>query len=134
MNLAFSSIPEKKIPDVIRDCYWPLLDLAEDFGGVGIEATGFTLEKIESIDQSWIKKLKTLIKSGKCEFIGSGYSQLIGPLVPAVVNRKNLSLGHEIYERLLGMKPETAYVNEQTYAQGLVELYLEAVGQRRARA
>ncbi|MDP3645899.1 MAG: glycoside hydrolase family 57 [bacterium] len=126
MNLAFSSIPEKKIPDVIRDCYWPLLDLAEDFGGVGIEATGFTLEKIESIDQKWIQKLKKLIKNGTCEFIGSGYSQLIGPLVPASVNRKNLSLGHEIYERLLGMKPGTAYVNEQTYARGLVELYLEA--------
>ncbi|MBI4088152.1 AAC(3) family N-acetyltransferase [Candidatus Kaiserbacteria bacterium] len=93
---------------------------------IGIEATGYTLERVESIDPRWIKKLRQLIKNGTCEFIGSGYAQIIGPLVPADVSKKNLEYGDEIYKRLLGIKPEIAYVNEQTYAQGLVSIYLEA--------
>lgn len=127
LNIAFSSIAEKNIPAVIRNCYWPILNLADDFNvRIGIEASGYTLEKIEAIDPSWIKKLKRLIKDGRCEFIGSGYAQIIGPLVPAEVNRKNLEFGNEVYKKLLGVKPEVAYVNEQTYAQGLVGQYLEA--------
>ena len=127
LNLAFSSIPEKNYPDVIKNCYWPLLEMAADLDiKIGIEASGYTLERIESIDPRWIKKLKQLVKKGACEFIGSGYAQIIGPLVPADASKKNLEYGDEVYKRLLGIKPETAYVNEQTYAQGLVSVYLEA--------
>ena len=127
LNLAFSSIPEKNIPLVIHNCYWPLLRLADDLNvKIGIEATGYTLEKIGAIDPRWIEKLKQLIKKGKCEFIGSGYAQIIGPLVPAEVNKKNLEFGADVYKKLLGVRPVTAYVNEQTYAQGLVSVYLEA--------
>ena len=30
LNLAFSSIPSESRLEVIRKCYWPLLDLAEE--------------------------------------------------------------------------------------------------------
>src|SRR5437762_10321502 len=127
LNLAFSAIPEESLPVVIKNCYWPILSAAEDFDiKIGIEATGYTLERIAEIDPLWIKKMKQLIKNGTCEFIGSGYAQIIGPLVPAEVNQKNLAYGDAVYERLLGIKPEIAYVHEQTYAQGLTSLYLEA--------
>ena len=68
----------------------------------------------------------SLIAQGRIELIGSGYSQMIGPLVPARVTAENLRLGHEIYARLLGVRPRLALVNEQAYAAGLVGLYRDA--------
>jgi hypothetical protein len=127
LNLAFSSIEEEQRPDVITRCYWPLLQLPEQIGApLAIEASGFTLECIAAIDPSWIGELRRLIAAGMIEFVGSGYAQLIGPLVPARVNEANLALGHEVYERLLWVKPQIALVNEQAYASGLVPLYLTA--------
>lgn len=126
MNLAFSSIEEEQRDEVVRRCYWPLLKLAEAHGPIGIEASGFTLEEIEARDPSWIRKARTLIARGKVELIGSGYTQLIAPLVPARVTEENLRIGHAIYEHLLGKRPTLALVNEQAYSGGLVGLYLDA--------
>lgn len=127
LNLAFSSIEEEQRPEVIEKCYWPLLKLAKNFHmPLGIEATGYTLETIETLDPAWVRTLKDLCQSGLIEFVGSGYSQMIGPLVPPEITRKNLALGDKIYQRLLGLKPRIALVNEQAYAPGLIPLYIEA--------
>ncbi len=67
-----------------------------------------------------------VIAAGRIELIGSGYSQMIGPLVPARVTAENLRLGNAIYEKRLGTKPRLALVNEQAYSAGLVGLYLDA--------
>jgi hypothetical protein len=92
----------------------------------GIEAPGYTLESIASIDPSWIDELRDLTTNGPCEFIGSGYSQMIGPIVPAKVNAANLRIGNATYEKLLGFRPAIAFLNEQAYASGLVKLYIDA--------
>src|SRR6185312_7952750 len=126
LNLAFSSIEEEQRGEVIEHCYWPLLRLAEKHGPIGLEATGFTLEEIAKRDPEWILRARELIQSGRIELIGSGYAQIIGPLVPAQVTEKNLQLGHDIYHRLLGITPSLALINEQAYSGGLVGLYLDA--------
>lgn len=127
LNLAFSSIPEKDYPVVIERCFWPLLNICEKMKTpLGIEAPGYTLEKINEISPSWIKKLKELWMNDACEFIGSGYTQLIGPLVPSEVNAHNLEIGHRVYQSFLGQKPQIAWVNEQAYSPGLIEHYLDA--------
>lgn len=126
LNLAFSSIEEEQRGEVIERCYWPLLKLAGRHGPIGLEATGFTLEEIARRDPEWILTARDLIAAGKIELIGSGYAQIIGPLVPARVTEKNLQLGHAIYQRLLGVVPALALVNEQAYSGGLVGLYLDA--------
>jgi len=126
LNLAFSSIEEEQRGEVIRRCYWPLLELAGAHGPIGIEATGFTLEEIARLDPQWIARAKTLIANGAVEFIGSGYAQIVGPLVPWRVTQANLKIGNSIYRRLLGMTPALALVNEQAYSAGLVGLYLDA--------
>jgi hypothetical protein len=125
-NLAFSSIEEESRGEVIARCYWPLLELAQNHGPIGLEATGFTLEEIAKRDPEWIGRARALIASGRIELIGSGYSQIIGPLVPARVTEENLKLGNEIYRRLLGVTPTLALINEQAYSAGLVGLYLDA--------
>ena len=127
LNLSFSSIEEEQRSEVINKCYWPLLNFIEELDlPVGIEAPGYTLETIQEIEPSWIAKLNTLLQVNKCEFVGSGYSQIIGPLVPAEVNRHNQQLGLEVYKQLLGVKPRIVLTNEQAYSAGIIGHYLDA--------
>lgn len=127
LNLAYSSIEEERRAEVVTRCYRPLLDLARDLDlPLGIEAPAYTLEAAASADPGWFEDFRALVTAGRCEFIGSGYAQIIGPLVPAEVNAANLRLGNVAYERILGARPEIALVNEQAYSAGLVGHYLGA--------
>jgi hypothetical protein len=125
LNLAFSSIEEEQRPIIVRDCYRPLLELAKRHP-IGIEATAYTLEAIRKCDPAWLLELAMLIHAGKVEFIGSGFAQAIGPLLPAEVAAVNLRLGNQAYRDMLGVMPKLALVNEQAYAGGLVAHYLDA--------
>ncbi len=126
LNLAYSSIEEKQRREVVKRCYWPLLHLARRFNlPFGIDASGYTLEQIQAIDRSWIAELRFLINDGPCKFVGSGYAQVIAPLVPAEVNAANLRLGNQIYEKLLSVVPEVALVNEQAYSAGILQHYID---------
>ena len=99
VNLMFSAIAKEKRLEVIEKCYWPLLELAENKEFcISIESSALTLEIIAEICPDWILKLKELINSGVVEFIGSGYSQIIAPIVPLAVVEKNISLGNKIYK------------------------------------
>ena len=126
LNLAFSSIEEEQRAEVITRCYWPLLRLAQSHGPIGIEASGFTLEEIAIRDPAWIAAARDLLVRGQIELIGSGYAQMIAPLVPWRVTEANLHIGNEIYQRLLGVRPRLALVNEQAYSGGLPGLYRDA--------
>jgi|SaaInlStandDraft_1057018.scaffolds.fasta_scaffold04425_4 hypothetical protein len=124
LNLMFSSIRENQRKEVIEKCYWPLLKLARSGFKAGIELTGLTLEIIQSLDEDWIIEFKDLIKLKKVELVGSGYSQLIGPLVPSKVNQLNQKIGIETYIKILGVRPKTALINEMAYSSGILEHYI----------
>ena len=99
LNLFYSSIEKEQRAEVIDKCYWPLLRLVREYElPIGIEACGLTLETVAAIDRDWIDELRSLITDGPCEFIGSGYAQIIGPLVPAQVNEANLRIGQQTYD------------------------------------
>ena len=127
LNLAFSSIEECTRSTVINQCYWPLLNLIDETGiPVGVELTGWTLEQIKVLDPKWIECFTSLLNEERCELIGSGWSQLIGPLVPARVNSWNQRLGIDAYERVLHRRPSIALVNEMAYSTSMVNHYVEA--------
>jgi hypothetical protein len=126
LNLAFSSIEEECRPEVIARCYWPLLRLAEQQPHIGVEISGYTLEEIARLDPGWIAQARKLIAENRIELIGSGYSQMIGPLVQARVMAENLRIGNQIYSELLDARPAVALVNEQAFSAGLVGHYLDA--------
>ena len=126
LNLAFSSIEEDRRPEVIARCYWPLLKLAENHARLGLEVSGYTLEQIARLDPAWTRAARTLIAENRIELIGSGYSQMIGPLVPGRVTAENLKIANAVYRDLLGAHPAVALVNEQAFSAGLVEHYLDA--------
>ncbi|GIL41472.1 hypothetical protein [Roseiterribacter gracilis] len=126
-NLLFSSIPEEQRAAVVRNCYWPMLRLADRPGiRIGIEAPASTLEFAAAADPTWLEALQEGLDRGRVELIGSGYVQAIGPLLPAAANRLNLAFGQRRYEQLLGRRPTVALINEQCFAAGLVPLYREA--------
>ena len=123
----YSSIEESSRKEVIRKCYWPLFKLADIGVPIGIEAPAVTLDIINKLDPDWVVSLSQYISDDKIEFIGSGYSQIIGPLVPAKVNEWNQELGLEHYKKLLGGSiPKIALVNEMAYSGGIVEHYVNA--------
>jgi len=127
LNLAYSSIEEEQRTEVVQRCYWPLLRLARELDlPFGIEAPAYTLEAAADADPSWLAELRELASTGRCEFIGAGYAQIIAPLVPAQVNAANLAFGQERYEELLGFRPTVGLVNEQAYSAGLPGLYRDA--------
>ena len=91
---------------------------------MAIESPALTLEMINSMSPAWIKKLKEYLHNGKIEFIGSGYSQVIGPLVPAKLNEMNQSLGLESYRKILEYTPKICLVNEMAFSSGIVDHYV----------
>ncbi|MBN2718092.1 MAG: hypothetical protein JXX14_19760 [Deltaproteobacteria bacterium] len=101
------------------------MKLAESGFPIALEAPAITLEMIAAVDRKWINNLKKLIQAKQISFIGSGYTQLIGPLVPWKVNHWNQKLGKQIYQSLLDTCPSIALVNEMAFAPGIVSHYLE---------
>ncbi len=125
-NLDFSALPDVDVPMVLERCYWPLLRFAEESDlPIGLEMPARTLERLAVEDSEWLKKLCDLAARGRIEVVGSGYAQVIGPLVPSDVNRSNLRRGLERYRERLGATPKTWFVPEQTFSAGLAELYAE---------
>ncbi len=104
----YSSIEEEQRREVVEKCYYPLLKLAEDGIPIGIELSGKTLEIIGETDKEWLNRFKCLLHQNKIELVGSGYSQIIGPLLPKILNIKNQKLGLETYKTILDIKPKIA--------------------------
>ena len=126
LNLAFSSIEESKWREVIGKCYWPILDIIKELDiPIGIELSAWTLLRIQETDPDWITAFKSLLKKNKCELLGSGYCQIIAPLVPYVINLKNLKIALSCYRNILDVKPKIAFVNELAFSNSVVDLLVE---------
>lgn len=126
LNLMYSSIGPARRAEVVARCYHRVLDLAEGGVPVAVEASGLTLEMIDALDPRWLGRLRGLLQDGRAEYVASGYSQVIGPLVPAAVNERNLDLGRRTARRLLGVEPGLWLVNEMAWSGGLAALYRDA--------
>lgn len=123
INTNFSSINPNQLKKLITCSYNKLLDLVEyNNFNINIEASAQSLIDIHKIDKKIISRLKFLIKQNKCSFIGSGFIQMIMPLIPYELNKKNLIFGDEIYKKLLGTKPSIFYINEQAFSKSLINI------------
>lgn len=123
-NLNFSYIPKDFYPQILNNCYWPLLNVIQEQNvPFGLEMSGYTLETVNSLDPSFVESLAKLWHDGACEFIGSGYTQSIMPLMPSIAGRQNLRHSNNVYKKLLGRHPTLAFVNEQVYSAGLPWIY-----------
>src|SRR3990167_1473691 len=122
LNLSFSSIPPSEYPSVIKHCYWPLLQLIARYGNqfpVGVELSGWTLERIQSLDPKWVENLRDLQNDGWAEVISGGYNQIVFPLAPYQINRANLIVGQQVFKEMLGQHAKTLLVPEQCWSDAL---------------
>ena len=87
---------------------------------IALEASGKTISDINAIDPEWVKKLSRLINSKNCEFIGSGYCQIIS-LRSQRNYRKKSQLGNEIYSKLLKIKLFGLVVNR--FSKSMIKIY-----------
>ncbi len=128
LNLSYSSIEEEDRAKVIERCYRPLLGLLDEVPDLvmAVEASASTLAAARALDAEWFGRLAAAVRDGRVELVGSGDTQLIGPLVPARVHRMNQRLGRDGVGELIGTRPTTALVNEMAWSQGLVDGYLDA--------
>jgi hypothetical protein len=126
LNQAALEVAERR--GVLARVYGPLLTWLErrPWLHLGIAASGHTLERAAALDPAWLERLAGLVALGRVEFVGCGDTVLVGPLVPAAVNRWNQVLGRETYQRLLGVAPRLALVNEASFSPGLIDAYLDA--------
>jgi len=122
----YSSIDEADRVEVIDTCYYPLLELADSGIPIAVEIPGITLEIINDLRPAWVNKFRLQLADQRIELVGSGYSQIIGPLVPAEVNYWNQKIGLDLYQHLLGIRPEIALVNEMAYSAGIADIYHQA--------
>ena len=127
LNLFFSSVEIKDRKKIINNCYEPLLELSKslDFK-IGVEASGLTIEEIQKLSPKFLGKLKKSLIDNQIEFIGSGYSQSIGPLIPYEVNLKNFELGKKVYREILDIDPKIALVNEMTFSKSIPDILIES--------
>ena len=115
---------KKKINQVIKRSYTNLFNKIEDCDfQVGVEASGFTLEKLKSNNLLVFNRLKKLIQNKKVEFIGSGYHQIIIPLNDIEINNHNIIYGKKVYEDLLDYSPKIYLINEQAFNTSSIEVY-----------
>ena len=123
LNLNRGPLEVAERRGIVAQRYGPLLELVEREGWLrlALAASGHTLERIERLDRAWIARLRELVAARRIAFVGSGDTQLVGPLVPAAVNRWNQALGRETYQRLLGCAPRVALVDHMAWSQGRVD-------------
>ena len=123
INTNFSSINPSQFKNLINNSYNKLLDLIENNDyNISVEASAKSLIDLNKADHKIISRLKYLISKKKCSFVASGYVQLIMPIVPYELNKKNLEIGENIYKKLLGINPKIFYINEQTFSKSLIKL------------
>ena len=120
----FSSIDIDERKKVIDNCYWQFKKYVDNDIKLSLEMPAITLKIINELDKDFIKWLKQSIKDKKIEFIGSGYSQIIGPLVPKKLNDYNQKIGQQYYKKILDINPKIALVNEMAFSNGLISSYV----------
>lgn len=126
LNPAYSAIEIEDRQKILDSCYWPLLRLVRKAEWpIGLEISAWGLEELSQLDPLWVEELRKLIDESLIDLVGSGYCQIIGPLVPHQVNRQNFEIGWQIYDQLLGARPKLALVNEQAFSSGVAELLLD---------
>jgi len=126
LNLMFSAIAREDRKIIVASCFRPFLRKLQSGLKLGLHCSGRTLEILQEIDPQALEELQRHIQDGCCELVGGGYAQIVGPLAPAAVNRRNQELGIEVCEQILGVRPRLATINEMVWSGGILPHYIDA--------
>ena len=83
LNLAFSSLPAERRPEIVERCYWPMLELARRRRSRSrSRRRGGRSSRSPRSTPTWIAAARELIEAGRAELVGSSYAQCAAPLLP----------------------------------------------------
>lgn len=122
----FSALAEDEREIVLRQCFEPLLDLVDEGHKFAIQISGLSLEIVNKLDPDLISRLSSALLRDNFELVGNGYSQIIQPLAPGIINLKNQIIGKKLYKDILGQNPSLASVNEMAYTKTSSRSFLDA--------
>jgi alpha-amylase/alpha-mannosidase (GH57 family) len=109
-NLNYAYLTPEKYEFVIRNSYELIFDtMLEVFPGTKFvfEASGYTIEQMVSRTPDVMEKLIHAVRGGQCEFMGSPYAHPMLPNFPPRDGAKTLEFSNRVYEKHLGMIPES---------------------------
>lgn len=109
-NLNYAYLKPDRYEFVIREAYEMLFDtMREKFPGTKFvfEASGYTIEMMEKYTPDVSDKLCQAISDGSCEFMGSPYAHPMLPNFPEKDGWWTLEFAQQVYERVLGIRPES---------------------------
>jgi hypothetical protein len=125
-NLNYSGLDEERYTFVIRESYEKIIDLySMVFKGVPycIEASGYTLDKMQEYCPDVVEKLKNAVTSGQCEVLGSPYPHTMLPNFNYRDGVKTLEFTLESYQKILGMTPESGWNPECGWRQDIPVMF-----------
>ncbi|GAB4164685.1 MAG: hypothetical protein Fur0032_00850 [Terrimicrobiaceae bacterium] len=128
-NLNYAFLEPHKYEQVIRTSYETILDghaAAGPRAKFVFEASGFTIDQMAEKCPDVVAKLRALIASGQCEFMGAPYSHPILANIPEEDAYWSCEFSQRTYEKHLGLRAESWWNPECTWMQYVPRAFRKA--------
>ncbi|MCX7869689.1 MAG: hypothetical protein N2322_07030, partial [Terrimicrobiaceae bacterium] len=128
-NLNYAFLEPHKYEQVIRASYETILDAHAAAGPRArfvFEASGFTVDLIAEKCPDVLEKLRRLMDSGQCEFMGAPYAHPIMANIPEEDGFWSCEFSQRSYERHLGRRIESWWNPECTWMQHVPRSFRKA--------
>lgn len=119
-NLNYAFLEPHKYEQVIRASYETIIDGHAKAGPKAkfvFEASGFTIDLMAEKCPDVVAKLRALIASGQCEFMGAPYAHPVLANVPEEDGYWSCEFSQRAYEKHLGIRAESWWNPECTWMQ-----------------
>lgn len=126
-NIQYSQLAPERRRWVMKNSYEKLFDLV--LGGnykIAFEASGKTIEEIALQAPEVLEKLKELVAQKKLEPVSSPYIHFMLSNIPPEISLDSLRYALDIWEKYVGVRPETGWNPECGWASYIPELYQKA--------
>lgn len=126
-NIQYSQLAPEKRRWVMKNSYEKLFDLV--LSGpykIAFEASGKTIEEIALQAPEVLEKLKQLVAEKKLEPVSSPYIHFMLSNIPTEITLDSLRYALDIWEKYVGVRPETGWNPECGWASYIPDLYLKA--------
>ncbi len=128
-NLNYAFLEPHKYEQVIRASYETIFDAHAAAGPQArfvFEASGFTIDVMAEKCPDVLEKLRVLMASGQCEFMGAPYSHPIMANIPEEDGFWSCEFSQRTYEKHLGTRIESWWNPECTWMQYVPRAFKKA--------
>lgn len=126
-NIQYSQLAPERRRWVMKNSYEKLFDLIlEGEYKIAFEASGKTIEEIAIQAPEVLEKLKDLVATNKVEPVSSPHIHIMLPNITPEIGLDSLRYALDVWEKHVGVRPETGWNPECGWASYLPEMYVKA--------